>query len=94
MSDRQATCTHRPGPCRHPYCLSETYPEPTRGDIVTYQSPYYGRALRVRLSVPIVTPHGKPGFDAVIINEEGEPDIAGYFFTSVWLDTDQIIKEQ
>ena len=62
------------------------------GDVVTYDSPHYGKPVRVRLSTPIVTPDGEPGFDAVIINEQGEPDIAGYFFTSVWCKESQIIN--
>lgn len=65
---------------------------PQYGDIVHYLSPTYGKVLRVRVAARITTPHGKPGFDAVIIDENGEPDIAGYFFTSVWADDDQVVE--
>lgn len=63
-------------------------------DIVTYDSPSRGCILRVRLKCPIITPDGKPGYDAEIINEAGEPDIATYFFTGVWLNEDQIINQE
>jgi hypothetical protein len=45
--------------------------------------------------VPIADPHGtgKPAWDCVIINDAGEPDIAGHFFTSAWCYEDQIIQD-
>lgn len=63
-----------------------------RGDIVTYQSPAYQQALRVRLTVRLQnTPLGEPGWDAVIVTADGQEDIAGFFFTSVWCTDSQIL---
>lgn len=61
------------------------------GDIVTYLSRYYQRPLRVRVMAKITTPDGQPGFDAVIINDQGEPDIEHYFFTEVWSNDSQLL---
>lgn len=69
-----------------------TQGEIKRGDIVTYASPHYGHNLRVRVQLPFVTPEGKQAWDAVIINEAGEPDIEGYFFTGVWFTEDQVVS--
>lgn len=67
----------------------------SRGDIVTYHSPSRGHVVRVKLGIPIAAPDdGTPAWDCTIINAQGEPDIATYFFTSAWCKESQIIGKE